>query len=830
MVRLPTSEELGVRLPNASIRVPDIPTNPIPGAAQRAGSVLVNAAAKMRQEQEQADRFRLQSSLLKFESDWNTHISQAKQNVTPEKIGTFWADLDKEYKKGAKDFFKGVPEHLKPEFDAKLVRLNTDLRADAEGFQKKTQSDLAGVALDEGESTLLLRQQNNPGAWKEVESEGEQLIRDNPYLSGIDKEDRINKWRRKRAAADVMALPPEERKKAAPKGAGRSLVDRIIGVESGGDPTAKNPRSSATGLGQFTSGTWLATVKRHAPELMQGRSKQDVLALRNDPNISRAMTQALLDDNAEALLAAGVPVTDGNLYLAHFAGSGGASKILRAIQTGQGGASAASILGADAAKANPFMSGMTAKDLADWASRKVGSGGGEAASADPRYAALNFDDWQKITKGADTEIVEQEKARKAEQIAAATAEKERLSLDIQTRPDMTEDDILSNTVIDNGDKASLLRSFRRKHKDDITAGVAINEYMTGEGDWNPYDANTKKKLSLIDDAITKAQPDMTPEQRAGVWKEMAERKKAIPQSAVTFLRQGIGSDNAQQMVDSLSLASEISTRAPQALLAYDGGKTIADQAEIFRHYVHDLGMEPDRAVETIRALRDPERERDIKTLSQKATEVSKKFTAVNVHKLFNQWFNTEHIGYDPRQTEAIVNDYREMFNLRFIETGDIEAATALANADMKKVYGLSGVSGTDTVMRYPPENFFPTIAGSHDYLGPLVLDDARKALKKPDLQQGDVFLWYNERTAGQARAFLQGNAPPPTYALYYWTNENGQRILNRAPMDFALSQEDLNKVRSGIGSESQQRREGNQQLREELEPLQDFFTGPVGAQ
>jgi hypothetical protein len=34
-----------------------------------------------------------------------------------------------------------------------------------------------------------------------------------------------------------------------------TVVDRIIGVESDGDPNAKNKRSSATGLGQFLDET-----------------------------------------------------------------------------------------------------------------------------------------------------------------------------------------------------------------------------------------------------------------------------------------------------------------------------------------------------------------------------------------------------------------------------------------------------------------------------------------------------------------------------------------------------------------------------------------------
>jgi hypothetical protein len=41
----------------------------------------------------------------------------------------------------------------------------------------------------------------------------------------------------------------------------QAMVQRIIGVESDGDPNAKNKRSSATGLGQFLDETWLDVIR-----------------------------------------------------------------------------------------------------------------------------------------------------------------------------------------------------------------------------------------------------------------------------------------------------------------------------------------------------------------------------------------------------------------------------------------------------------------------------------------------------------------------------------------------------------------------------------------
>jgi len=86
--------------------------------------------------------------------------------------------------------------------------------------------------------------------------------------------------------AELRVLNDPEFRQEVLRGDGPSnVVDRIVGVESGGRADAKNPNSSATGAGQFISSTWLNTVKEHRPDLMEGRTTAEVLALRNDGNL-----------------------------------------------------------------------------------------------------------------------------------------------------------------------------------------------------------------------------------------------------------------------------------------------------------------------------------------------------------------------------------------------------------------------------------------------------------------------------------------------------------------------------------------------------------------
>jgi hypothetical protein len=102
-----------------------------------------------------------------------------------------------------------------------------------------------------------------------------------------------------------------------------AVVERIIGVESDGDPNVKNKRSSATGLGQFLDETWFDMIRAHRPDLAKGRSQAEILELRRDARIAREITARFTERNAGMLIKRGLPVTPGTLYLAHFAGGAG---------------------------------------------------------------------------------------------------------------------------------------------------------------------------------------------------------------------------------------------------------------------------------------------------------------------------------------------------------------------------------------------------------------------------------------------------------------------------------------------------------------------------
>ena len=157
----------------------------------------------------------------------------------------------------------------------------------------------------------------------------------------------------------------------------KTLVDQIVTSKSQGNPAARNPYSSAVGLGQFVEGTWLDLVKRHRPDIAASLNEKQILELRKDPELSRFMTGRYVEQNTSILAKRGLPITPGSIYLSHFAGPGGAAAILAAPEN----ADAATVIanvdsrpGVTREKivsGNPFMKNLTAKDLRNWADLKM---------------------------------------------------------------------------------------------------------------------------------------------------------------------------------------------------------------------------------------------------------------------------------------------------------------------------------------------------------------------------------------------------------------------------------------------------------------------------
>lgn len=159
-----------------------------------------------------------------------------------------------------------------------------------------------------------------------------------------------------------------------------ALDAAIVRLESGGRDHAKAPTSSATGAGQFTRSTWLATIRKHRPDIAAGKSDDQLLAMRTDGALSRQMVAAYRQDNAAHLAKHGIAPAAQNLYAAHHFGPAGAVRYAQASDD----AHVSEFLTRGQIGANPYLRNMTKAQLTQhWAGRGLPVGAVVSASALP---------------------------------------------------------------------------------------------------------------------------------------------------------------------------------------------------------------------------------------------------------------------------------------------------------------------------------------------------------------------------------------------------------------------------------------------------------------
>jgi hypothetical protein len=120
-------------------------------------------------------------------------------------------------------------------------------------------------------------------------------------------------------------------------------------IESDLNPSLTMKSSSAAGLFQFIDQTWLGTLKQAGPAFGYGdyanaisrnssghysvddpEMRKEIIKLKNDPSANAVMAGVLTQQNSAALSRRiGRPPSEGELYIAHFLGAGGAGKLIQ---------------------------------------------------------------------------------------------------------------------------------------------------------------------------------------------------------------------------------------------------------------------------------------------------------------------------------------------------------------------------------------------------------------------------------------------------------------------------------------------------------------------
>lgn len=344
---------------------------------QNAGQGLETLGNKLmaeeKQRKEKVEDFDTARRLSMQNQEFNDEVEAIKKAAPPsgegvrEKINAAW-------EKRFFGFMSTVPERSKAEYAYKGQVLSNNWDTQGNSFERTASNTFFKTGVNDEASRAKTAVNQSPELYEAERARLFETI-DKTGLSVIEKEELKRETERGLAAVHYKKMAADGTFTAMNtpvQGSVAVFVNRILNRESGGDPNAKNPRSTATGLGQFLEKTWVEQLRLARPDLTNGKADEELYALRLDPEISREVTTRYALDNANRLRSAGIAPTPGNIYLSHFLGPTGAQRVLSAKDA----APVETVVGSDAMNSNKavFKNISTAGELKAWAKQQMGDG------------------------------------------------------------------------------------------------------------------------------------------------------------------------------------------------------------------------------------------------------------------------------------------------------------------------------------------------------------------------------------------------------------------------------------------------------------------------
>jgi len=625
-----------------------------------------------------------------------------------------------------------------------------------------------------------------------------QTLREKGVLTPAEEVNARQKWVKGFVTDSLKLMPPEQRI-AALEGSRGSLKVR----ESGGDPTKENefgfaglyqfgaPRLQTLGVyqpgpnedlkgwnqtGKTAPGKWsgqfnipgFPNVKTKADFLANPAAQEAVYELDDQRKSQEIRSNGL--DKYIGQTVGGVKITEeGIKNMIHLGGLGGTQAFFTS-----GGV-------IDRADKN-------GTKLSDYARMGLaGKGSGVASVLDPL-------EQKDIKDGAAYELMQKSRIADQEQRqAAAQQQAERAQ-----RVNSVEVGILDGTagredfirLRQNGDvtEASDIKRFEgllaaqdKKRQDELT----WQQVWGGQRVLNPYSKEDRGIAEAGVDTLVNGSGGKISKPEAAL--RVYERTGVLPESGVVAMRGTL----AKNDVDSVKAVGTIAANmmfAPTARFpggnqrVFDGvqnGKELEDVGTAFNYLVNKVGLPVDDAAKRIVEMNSPEYKKTFKVDDKEADTFEKNLAKNAISEMENGKFSGSGWFFDNRFTNnAMRNDIATTFATEasyfYKKHGDPELAKAQAMEQMKKIYGVSN----GTLMKFPPENVYPPIKGSTDYIYRQAAEDIFKATgnkvdpKNITLQEIPVLTAEGFRAKSQSTRYQ---------IMYRTKNEQGYMIDHVLP-------------------------------------------------
>lgn len=361
--------------------------------------------------------------------------------------------------------------------------------------------------------------------------------------------------------------------------------------------------------------------------------------------------------------------------------------------------------------------------------------------ADPRFANLPYEDRLTLRLDAKREanaaVVEQQKA-----VSAANKQV------VNSLFVALYDGSAGQTDIDQMRQAGILTDFKDiKQAQDIlknqTAGIALaqgaQQKLATGATFDPSSTQDKKMLNAyFGDKGAKALDSLDANYAAQTFIPLVRQAQDVPTAAAGQLTGMIRSADQQKALWGLDLLSQIQQASPKAFNQRFSKDTIASVN------LYDVAKEyypPDQLISVMQGGRTTEERQQTVMARQEAEKLLT--TAENVKSLhLTQDFldtiaapqggfmgigaTTPQLPVDPAAKAELSYEFQQLFIDEYPKYRDPTLAAQAATKLIQRDWGVSSVSGTPTLMKYPPEKTgYAPVNGSYDWIGKQVRDDLK---------------------------------------------------------------------------------------------------------
>lgn len=643
-------------------------------------------------------------------SDFTTKMSQA---LAEAERGTDGSDPDFQktvltaYDESARDYLKNVAPNQQPKVKVWIAQNRGQITGQAMKFQYAASDSYFKQTLSDQYQSALGTVTNDIGAFdSELKKLNENV--DNSDLSELDKSalkrgfkvglqgayarGGVNSGLLNRQDLGIGGNDVFE-DSITNKGAYEEAADKIIQAESGGKTDAKNPNSSATGLGQITEGTWKQLQKDHPEANLRDDGRTDAAQ-------NRLATILLTEDNGKALASAGLPVTNETLYMAHFLGVGGAKAVLRSA----GDTPLSQVLSPDQIAANKTqLAGLTVSGFKSMVGRLMSR---SSAYVDPNLADMPFTARSELYDSIGKQQEQaQAKQRSLDILQQKNNYNESLNQIIGGQLDLVgvkqkwqQGDISGEQYL------SLKNTYTEQHKAQVAAQQYSSAIMNGTM-LDGSNADIKKSADSSFDAIGGYEKMRQHSQDVANYLSLAGvNTSVLPENAVNMLGTMVQSTNPEDQKYAANIVSNVTAQNP-ALAAQFPQRTL-DMAQTYKTNAK-FGLTPDQNEEVMATLRGKGTNYSFEQLDREAeANLSKAFKGNGYNTVFNEYdsfFSLSDVdskAMSPAIKARIWEDYSDLYTDAYRMYRDDGMAKDWAIERLKTVWKKSDMGGktylTDT--------------------------------------------------------------------------------------------------------------------------------------